>query len=125
MAWQFPFLPPYYTTVWVGGVPYYYANEVYYMQSGEGYVIVEPPKGEVVEAPKPQQDRLYIYPRQGQSEKQQADDRFACHQYAVNQTQYDPTQPPGSATGTQAGQNVLDYNRAMSACLDAKGYTVK
>ena len=24
------FLPPYYTTIMVGGVPYYYANEVYY-----------------------------------------------------------------------------------------------
>jgi len=25
-----PFLPPYYATIWLSGVPYYYANEVYY-----------------------------------------------------------------------------------------------
>ena len=23
-------LPPYYSTVWIGGVPYYYADNVYY-----------------------------------------------------------------------------------------------
>jgi Family of unknown function (DUF6515) len=119
-----PFLPPYYTTIWVGGIPYYYANDVYYTQNPGGYMVVEPPKGQVVEAPVPQ-ERLFIYPRQGQSEKQQADDRYECHRWAVNQTHYDPTQPPGSAPGAQASQKGAEYNRAMGACLDARGYTVK
>jgi hypothetical protein len=40
----------------------------------------------------------------------------------VGQTNYDPTQPPGGVSSFQKGS---DYNRAMSACLDARGYTAK
>ncbi len=115
-----PFLPPYYATVWVGGVPYYYANQVYYVHRGDGYVVVPPPKEDVSQTP-PAADDLFIYPRQGQSEKQLADDRYACHRWAVEQTGFDPTQP---SDGTQRG-NREDYQRAMAACLDGRGYTVK
>ena len=42
-----PVLPPYYTTLWVGGVPYYYANETYYTSAGaDGYQVVDAPPGE-------------------------------------------------------------------------------
>lgn len=119
-----PFLPLYYTTLWVGGIPYYYANEVYYTQTTGGYMVVEPPKGEVAQAP-PLEEKLFIYPRKGQSEKQQSDDRYECHRWAVDQTHYDPTQPPGSVPEAQPSQKYADYRRAMSACLDARGYTVK
>jgi hypothetical protein len=119
-----PYLPLYYTTLWVGGVPYYYANEVYYTQTAGGYIVVEPPKGEVVEAPA-SEERLFIYPRKGQSEKQQSDDRYECHRWAVNQTHYDPTQPPGSVPAPPSSQKRAEYNRAMGACLDARGYTVR
>ena len=30
-----PLLPPYYTTIWRGGTPYYYANETYYVWHAE------------------------------------------------------------------------------------------
>lgn len=118
-----PVLPPYYSTIWVRGVPYYYANEVYYAHRGSGYVVVEPPQEEVSEAPPPA-EQMFIYPRMGQSEKQQADDRYACHRWAVEQTAYDPTQ---SFTGSeiQRGEKRADYQRAMGACLDGRGYTVK
>ena len=119
-----PFLPLYYTTIWVSGVPYYYANEVYYTQAPGGYMVAEPPKGEVKEAPV-SEDRLFIYPRKGQSERQQSNDRYECHRWAVNQTHYDPTQPTGGEPEAQSGQRRADYNRAMGACLDARGYTVK
>ncbi len=119
-----PFLPPFYTTVWLGGVPYYYADEVYYAHRGDGYVVVEPPKEEVSQAPPPA-DQMFIYPRQGQSEKQKADDRYACHQWAVSQTGFDPTQPPGASPESQKIEKRADYQRAMSACLDGRGYTVK
>lgn len=119
-----PFLPLYYTTLWVGGIPYYYANEIYYTQTAGGYMVVEPPKGEVKEAPLVE-GKLFIYPRKGQSEKQQSDDRYECHRWAVGQTHYDPTQPPGSTPETQASQKRADYHRAMGACLDARGYNVK
>jgi hypothetical protein len=119
-----PFLPLYYTTLWVGGLPYYYANEVYYTQIAGGYMVTEPPKGEIVEAPTPE-EQLFIYPRKGQSEKQQSNDRYECHRWAVDQTHYDPTQPPGSAPEAQPNQKRAEYHRAMGACLDARGYTVK
>ena len=105
-------------------MPYYYANDVYYMQSGNGYVVTEPPEGDVSQSP-PVSDQLFIYPRQGQGEKKQADDRFECHRWAVGQTKYDPTQPPAGVSESQAVQKRADYNRAMAACLDGRGYTVK
>jgi hypothetical protein len=121
-----PFLPPYYATVWLGGRPYYYANDIYYANRGDGYVVVEPPKGDVSQAPPPA-DQLFIYPRQNQSEQQQATDRYECHRWAVSQTGFDPTQlpGPGGVPEDQRGQKRADYQRAMSACLDGRGYTVK
>lgn len=119
-----PFLPPYYTTVWVGRVPYYYANDVYYMNRGDGYVVVQPPKEDVSQAPPPAEE-MFIYPRLDQSEKQQADDRYACHRWAVSQTGFDPTQPPGVTSASRQRKDRADYQRAMSACLDGRGYTVK
>ncbi len=40
-----PVLPAYYTTLWVAGVPYYYANDTYYTWSADqnGYQVVDPP----------------------------------------------------------------------------------
>jgi hypothetical protein len=119
-----PFLPLYYTTLWVAGLPYYYANDVYYTQATGGYMVVEPPKGEVIQAP-PLEEKLFIYPRKGQSEKQQSDDRYECHRWAVDQAHYDPTQPPGSVPDDQATKKRAEYRRAIGACLDARGYTVK
>ena len=119
-----PFLPLYYTTLWVGGVPYYYANDVYYTQTTGGYKVVEPPEGEVV-APPPLEEKLFIYPREGQTEKQQSDDRYECHRWAVDETHFDPTQPPGSVPESDASKKYAEYRRAMGACLDARGYTVK
>ena len=129
-----PFLPPYYASVWVGGNPYYYANEVYYVSRGNGYVVVEPPKGDVsqtpplaspVTPPAVPMDRLFIYPRQNQSEQQQATDRYECHKWAVSQTGFDPTQPPVAVSEDPSGQKRADYPRAMGACLDGRGYTVR
>ena len=64
---------------------------------------------------------MFIYPRQGQSEQQQAADRHECHRWAMSQTGYDPTLSPGGASP----QKQLEYQRAMSACLDGRGHTVK
>jgi hypothetical protein len=128
-----PFLPPYYTTIWAGGVPYYYANEAYYTQTAGGYMVVNP-SPEVAQAPPTEapvsagqvsSDQLFVYPRQGQSQQLQAKDRYECHSWAVNQTHYDPTQPPAGMPPAQMSQKRLDYQRAMGACLDGRGYTVK
>jgi hypothetical protein len=43
----------------------------------------------------------------------------------VSQTHYDPTQPNSGVPGTQLNQMRADYQRAMGACLDGRGYTMK
>jgi hypothetical protein len=43
----------------------------------------------------------------------------------VSQTGFDPTQPPGGSPEPQKIEKRADYQRAMSACLDGRGYTVK
>lgn len=35
---------------------------------------------------------LYVYPANGQSDKQLAEDRYACHRWAVDESDFDPTQ---------------------------------
>jgi len=122
------FLPPYYTTLWYGGMPYYYANNVYYStQSGGGYVVTDPPQGtpDRVEAPAPAGEDFFMYPRNGQSADQQAHDRYECHRWAVEQTRFDPTLAQGGVTAAQSEAKHADYLRAMSACLEARGYTVR
>ncbi len=42
---------------------------------------------------------LFIYPSEGQSQEQQDRDRFECHSWAVNQSGFDPSNPPQAQTG--------------------------
>ncbi len=41
-----------------------------------------------------QQGQAFAYPNGGQSQEQQASDRFQCHQWSVSQTGFDPTTAP-------------------------------
>lgn len=127
-------LPPVYSTFWYGGVSYYYANDLYYTWNPDryGYVVSNPPpvaddtSGTYSTAPDADDQGssgsgdLYVYPRNGQSEEQTAQDRYECHQWAVNQTGFDPTlgQEQASSAGTSE-----DYHRAIIACLDGRGYS--
>jgi hypothetical protein len=71
-------------------------------------------------------EKIFVYPRQGQSEELQAKDRYECHSWAVSQTQYDPTQPsPDNMPAVRKNQMLADYRRAEDACLDGRGYTVR
>jgi hypothetical protein len=139
-----PVLPPYYTTVWFGGVPYYYANDTYYTYSGpQGYEVVNPPEdpNSAVQGPQgppypgapppaesgahPQGEDLFIYPQQGQSPDQQATDRYECHKWASSQTGFDPTQPGGGVAPEETVAKGDAYKRAMRACLEGRGYSVR
>jgi hypothetical protein len=122
-------LPPYYTTVWFDGMPYYYADDTYYEWDADmdGYVVVTPPAS--TPGPPPptasqSAEQLFIYPQQGQSVEQQAADRYECHLWAKNQTGYDPTQAAGAASDQGPGQAAL-YRRAVTACLQGRGYSVQ
>ncbi len=120
-----PYLPPFYTTVWWGGIPYYYANDTYYLwRDGlHEYEVVAPPEGiesaGTTEAPP--SDQLFVYPKTGQSAEQQSQDRFECHRWAVERSGYDPT----SAAPQPTADNRHEYLRAESACLEGRGYTVR
>lgn len=118
--WYLPFLPALYATYWYGGLPYYYANDVYYTwnPSYDGYTATDPPPLADNSAPSPQGDsdtgsaQVFMYPKNGQSEEQQSTDRRECQQWA----------------GAQAGQdgaNAPDYRRAMIACVEGRGYSAK
>jgi len=124
-------LPPYYSTVWLGGNPYYYADNVYYTWQPDqnGYAVVDPPDNAdqpsaPPDSPGNTQDDLMIYPKDGQSKEQQAADQFECHSWAKNQTGFDPTQAGGGVQSGDADRVRSNYNRAMSACLQGRGYQV-
>ncbi len=122
-----PVLPSFYTTLWVGGLPYYYAGGVYYVWRPEerAYMVTNPPpEYEVIEdltAPK----QLFIYPKNDQREEQQATDRYECHRWSVDQTGFDPTRPGGNVSPEHNVSKRADYQRAMKACLEARGYSVQ
>lgn len=140
-----PLLPLGYTSLWIGGTPYYYANDVYYVRGVNGYRVVEPPIVDDVtwhdtprepasggfSAPTPSYakpaapaavptptDELSITPRNNQSATQRSFDRIDCERAAITQTGYDPS------AGGEALRKA-EYVRNVSACLEGKGYTVK
>lgn len=122
-------LPSFSTTVWIAGVPYYYANDVYYRWAPEqnGYVVVDPPAGADQPGPAPTAagEDFYLYPKNGQSPEQQSADRYECHSWSRNQTGFDPTQLNGGVPPEQTSARREQYRRAMTACLEARGYSVK
>ena len=122
-----PVLPPFYTTLWVGGLPYYYANDTYYVwhDAQSGYEVVDPPSEQGVSTQAPPSDDLFIYPQNGQPEDQQANDKYECHKWASEQTGFDPTQSAGGVPPEQAGGKRADYQRAMRACLEGRGYSAR
>jgi hypothetical protein len=122
-----PLLPPYYTTVWVGGAPYYYANDTYYTWRADqnGYEVVDPPGDRDASTQAPPSDDLFIYPQNGQTEEQQANDKFECHKWAFSQTGFDPTQSAGGVSPDQAASKRADYERAIRACLEGRAYSVR
>lgn len=122
-----PVLPVFYTTVWVGGLPYYYANDTYYVwrAAQDGYEVVDPPSDQGASTQAPPSDDLFIYPQNARSADQQASDKYECHKWASSQTGFDPTQSAGGVPPEQADAKRADYQRAMRACLEGRGYSVR
>ena len=126
-AWFLPVLPLAYATYWYGGIPYYYANDVYYTwdPSYSGYVATDPPPvadpnadaGQGQAAPAEGQapavsGQVFMYPKNGQSAEQQSTDRRECQQWASSQAGQNPAQGD-------------DYRRAMLACIEGRGYSAE
>jgi Family of unknown function (DUF6515) len=113
-----PLLPPAYVTLWIGGAPYYYANGVYYAAApGLGYTVVAPPPGAESAQPAPAAPvakaapEPIIYPRSGQSAAQTEADRQECNRWATTQA--------------NAMADAAVFQRAVAACMDGRGYTVR
>lgn len=124
-----PWLPPYSTTIWWYGVPYYYANDTYYVWDSDQdrYQVVAPPAGieQGATTQAPPSDRLFVYPKEGQSAAERSKDEYECHQWAVSQSGFDPTLPGGGVAAQELASKRNDYFRADSACLQGRGYTVR
>jgi hypothetical protein len=125
-----PLLPPYYTMVWWGGTPYYYANDAYYVwDAGRNeYQVVAAPAGLDAAGTTPSpvvpgaSDQLFASPTQGQSPEQQNTDRTECNQWAAVESGYDPTAADAAA---QSRDKHNAYFRGQAACLGSRGYSVK
>jgi Family of unknown function (DUF6515) len=74
----------------------------------------DPPKG----------IRAALSPKNGQTADQLAHDRYDCYRFAVAQTGFDPVRSGGAMSPT-ATQQQYDYDRAQSACFEARGYAVR
>ncbi len=118
-------LPTGYISFGLGTRRYFYVNTTYYLwdDRSRDYVVVEPPERaeaamqssiEVANAAE-----LFVYPKNGQSEEQRDQDRYECHRWAKSQTNYDPS------LANQPASLAPDYRRAISACLEGRGYTVR
>jgi hypothetical protein len=66
---------------------------------------------------------LFVYPKNGQSQQQTDSDRYQCHQWAVGQTGFDPTNTANPSQASTATPE--NYKRAVTACLEARGYSVR
>jgi hypothetical protein len=128
-------LPLYYSTYWWGGMPYYYANDNYYVWNGTAgqYETVNPPPevaSQAGAAAPPASTNLFAYPKNGQTADQQSKDTFECHKWAAGQSGFDPT-AAGSVAAPTPGANAAapggreDYLRAQAACLEGRGYSVQ
>jgi hypothetical protein len=130
-----PLLPAFASVVVIGGTQYYYANETYYLYHpdlGQYEVVGLPPAG----APglplpppgpglAPAPSNVFVYQKNGQSEEQQARDKYECHRWAADQTGFDPTGASGGVPPADVPAKRADYVRAQQACLEARGYTVR
>jgi hypothetical protein len=112
---------------------YYYPPPAYYYPPPNYYYTPPPPNYPPpadLTPPAPSASpspggRMFIYPRQNQSEDKQMKDQDECHKWAVGQIGYDPSKPFSGAPDAQTIQKSDDYVRAISACLDGRGYTVR
>ncbi len=118
-AWFLPTLPGVYSTYWYDGIPYYYANDAYYIWDPgyDGYVATDPPPVASAADAQPASPndggaQIFMYPKNGQSAEQQREDRIACERWAADQV-------------GNAGTNSADYRRAMTACAEGRGYSVR
>jgi hypothetical protein len=112
-------LPAGAASVYVGGTRYWRHGGLWYRPWGPRWVVVPAPVELVAVQPAslpepalaPSRPDPVIYPRNGQSEAQTESDRRECNRWA---------------TGQPAAQaDAAVFQRAVEACMDGRGYTMK
>lgn len=119
--------PPGYRIVIIDSHQYYLSGGVYYVwdEIRRGYRVV--PQPEVIHETHEEPQKIlesslniFVYPRAGQGKNEQANDRYDCHLWAVGETDFDPTLEQSSSELERS-----NYKRAITACLEAREYTVE
>ena len=110
----------------IGTKHYFHFNSVYYLQEKGAYVVVEKPVSVLAKKQGAQgndhETRLVIYPELGQSNQQRNQDKYACYQWAVAETGFDPLENKGTVNKNHYQKNY--YQKAFVACLQGRDYTV-
>src|ERR1700735_3691805 len=88
----FSALPLSYSTYWWGGIPYYYADDTFYTWDGSvgQYETIDPPAEVEQQAQSQAITELIAYPKNGQSDEQQAKDKSDCRQSAATESRFNP-----------------------------------
>ena len=140
-----PLLPFGYTTLWQGRDTYYYHDNVYYIADRDGdrtgYRVVDRPTVDAVTPPGPapvvaappvlnggpapvytqqaKTGQLFAYPRNNQTATEATFDRIECERWGTQQTGFQPAQSLDNA------ELKGNYQRAVAACLEGRGYSVR
>lgn len=98
--------------------PYYYGHD-YHDYSDDDYDEAE--YGYESDENSSRVKQSFAYPLRGQSIEKIKRDKYECYVWASEQTDYDPAR----VTQVNYSGKETDYQRARSACLEARGYSVK
>jgi len=130
------FLPTSAVSISYGNHRYFRVGLTWYLGHNNYYEVIERPpvvveRQVIVQEPQyseqasyetsydEQRVQLVIYPANGQSENQQDRDNYECYRWSRDESSYDPTEP------YQDLNNKEVYIRAMTACMESRGYTVR
>lgn len=140
-AWFLPVLPLAYATYWWDGVPYYYANDVYYTwnPSYDGYVATDPPPvtdasgaaappaGGSPQAPATSMPPSGAYGATGGYGAGSSGQVFMYPKNGQSEAQQstDKRECQQWASSQADPSHVDDYRRAMMACIQGRGYSAQ
>jgi len=142
-AWFLPILPLAYATYWYDGIPYYYANDVYYTWNPgyDGYTVTDPPPvSDSGAAAGPAQGEGQGYQDQGQGYQGQAPMSsqggpmpaqggqvfmYPKSGQTEEQQSTDKRECQQGASSQADPSHVDDYRRAMMACIQGRGYSAQ
>jgi hypothetical protein len=82
------------------------------LTESSGSADVVPPPGGPAPGDAGPAGQIFMYPKNGQSAEQQATDKAECQQWASQQA-------------GQVAQIPSDYQRAMVACVEGRGYSAR